>query len=78
MVSPMAIGRKESLGFRRAMMEAPQTYRRTVSGTSPWSRRLTTSERSRRRRSEEAGRMASRLCAKDEAQTGKPQKSTGK
>ena len=62
MVSPMAIGRKEPLGSRRAIMEATQTYGRTASGTSPWRRRLTTSERSRRRRSEEAGRVASRIC----------------
>ena len=58
MVSPIAIGRKEPLGLRRAMMEAPQTYGRTISGTSTRSRRLTTSERSRRSRSDEAGRMA--------------------
>ena len=62
MVSPIAIGRKDPLGLRRAMMEAPQTYGRIDSGTSPRSKRLTTSERSRRSKSEEAGRSASRTC----------------
>ena len=61
-VSPTAIGLKDALGLRRTMMEAPQTYGRISSGTSPLSRRLTTSERSRRSRSEEAGRSASRTC----------------
>ena len=58
MVSPVAIGRKEPLGLRREIMETQQTYRRTASRTSPWSRRLTASERSRRSRSDDAGRMA--------------------
>ena len=38
MVSPMAIGRKDPFGLRSAMMEAPQTYGRIGSGTSPEAR----------------------------------------
>ena len=49
-------------GLRRAVMEAPHTYGRISSGTSSLSRRLTTTERSRRSRSEEPGRSASRTC----------------
>ena len=60
MVSPIAIGLRVPLGLRRAMIEAPQTYGLISSGTSPLSKRLTTSERSRRSRSDEAGRIASR------------------
>ena len=34
-VSPIGIGLKDPLGLRRAMMEAPRTYGRSSSGTSP-------------------------------------------
>ena len=61
MVSPIAIGLEDPFGLRRTMMEAPHTYGRTSSGTSPLSKRLTTSERSRSR-SEFSGRIASRTC----------------
>ena len=59
-VSP-TIGRSVPLVLRSAIMDAPQTNGRTDSGTSPWRRRLTTSEMSRNRRSEEAGQVASRM-----------------
>ena len=62
MVSPMAIGRKDSLGVRRAVIDAPQTCGRTSSGTSPWRRRLTTSDRNLSSRPADAGRIASRMC----------------
>ena len=45
-----------------AKSHAPHTHGRTSSGTSPLSRRLTTSERSQRSKSEEAGRMGGALA----------------
>ena len=72
-VSPIAIGLKDPLGLRRAMMEAPQTYGRISSGTSSLSRRLKKPEKQFGR--SRAQRVAG--CVKDGARTGPHQESKG-
>ena len=61
MDSPMATGRSDPLGLRKAMMDAPHTNGRTDSGRSPWRRMLTTSERSLNSMPADARRIASQM-----------------
>ena len=58
------------VGLTKSHDRGPQTNGRTSSGTSPLSKRLTTSERSRRSKSEEAG--AHRIANMRRAETGPP------
>ena len=61
MVSPMAIGRNDPLGLSKGHHECTAYVRADQLGSSPWRRRLTTSDRLSSR-SADAGRIKLRMC----------------